>query len=358
MLIRGARTGLELQRDDGSFPPGRGGTYDYPLTPVRTTGSWLFTLSEVYNMTGDEIFADAAHKAIDYLLSENARPQEYTFHARDAKNKDKCDGLVGQASAIKGLSYAGKILNRNEALEVAEEVFTLHPFDKQFGLWERVEIDGTHLSFDRTLNHQLIFAARAIHLSEYSNTVTQRCLDFLDQLESNIDLHNNGLPRHYIRPPIKKIFLSDIRNPKVRVLLWNELAIHYHSLSEHRRTKERNYYLVITEALAELKHQWPEHQIWSSKTIQTLLGYIQTAEYERIFKKENDLGTGFPWLDHAITMFAFENPTKKELEEWIGQAIESEYDPSTGLLTRTASDPDFRSLSIGKLVNIPTLQCK
>ena len=358
LLIRGAKAGLDLQREDGSFPPGHAGTYDYSLKPVRTTSGWLLTFSGAYEITDNEAFANAAHRAIDYLLAEDARPHGHTFHVRETQDKDKCDGLVGQASPIKALSYSGKVFNRNDAIEVAEEVFTLHPFNRQFGLWKRVEINGTHLSFDRTLNHQLIFAAGAAHLAKYSDTVAQQCQAFLDQLATNIDLHDDGLPRHYIRPPVKDVLLSSIRNPEARVLLWNELAVHYYSKSEQRKVKEKNYYLVITTALADLKHQWPNHQIWSSETIHRLLEYMKTTEYKQIFEGQNDIGTGYPWLDHAITKYAFNNPGKKELEEWIGRTIKSEYDPSTGLLTRTASDPDFRATSIGKFMKLPSLSCE
>ena len=37
LLERSARTAPDLQREDGSFPPGRNGVYDEPETPVRTT---------------------------------------------------------------------------------------------------------------------------------------------------------------------------------------------------------------------------------------------------------------------------------------------------------------------------------
>ena len=37
LLERSARAALDLQRDDGSFSPGRNGVYDEPETPVRTT---------------------------------------------------------------------------------------------------------------------------------------------------------------------------------------------------------------------------------------------------------------------------------------------------------------------------------
>ena len=43
-LERSAESALELQREDGSFPPGRNFTYDEPETPVGTTARWATTL--------------------------------------------------------------------------------------------------------------------------------------------------------------------------------------------------------------------------------------------------------------------------------------------------------------------------
>ena len=103
LLERSARAALKLQREDGSFPPGRNGIYDEPETPVRTTSHWLTTLSKVYEITGDEVFAEAANDAADYLLSDEARPYGYTFHSRSVEGKDKCGGVVSQAVPIHGL---------------------------------------------------------------------------------------------------------------------------------------------------------------------------------------------------------------------------------------------------------------
>ena len=90
LLERSARAALDLQREDGSFPPGRNGVYDEPETPVRTTSHWLTTLSKVYEITGDEVFAEAANDAADYLLSEEARPHGYTFSTSNGTFFDAC----------------------------------------------------------------------------------------------------------------------------------------------------------------------------------------------------------------------------------------------------------------------------
>lgn len=356
LLVRGASEVLDFQREDGSFPPGRGGGYGYEETPVRTTSHWLTILSRAYEITQKQKFEEAAIKAASYLLDDARRPHGYTFHARDVENKDRCDGLVGQAAPIRGLSYAAQMLQRPDLFELAETVHSLHPFDKSLGLWERVETDGSCLSFDRTLNHQIIFAASTLPLTNYSNRAAQTCLTFLDRLSKSIDLGTEGLPRHYVRPPISDVLTSVARNPRNWPLLWNELTIHYHARSDKHRQKEIGYYLVITSQLASLKRAWPTHDVWESQTIQNLLSFRETSTYNNLLVADTDFGTAFPWIDHAITELAFGDPDLSDVGQWIGRSVEREFDPQSGLLTRTADDPHLRGTVIGYFAPLPDIE--
>ena len=49
---------------------------------------------EGVGITGDEVFAEAANDAADYLFSDEARLYGYTFHLRNTKGKYKCDRLA------------------------------------------------------------------------------------------------------------------------------------------------------------------------------------------------------------------------------------------------------------------------
>lgn len=60
LVEQSAIAALELQREDGSFPPIRNGVYDEPETPVRTTSRWLTTLLKAYEITDEDRFFDAA----------------------------------------------------------------------------------------------------------------------------------------------------------------------------------------------------------------------------------------------------------------------------------------------------------
>lgn len=350
LFIQGVRSGIELQNDDGSFPAGQAGPYDYSLTPVRKTGSWLALLTDAYKITGDNEFATAAHRAIDYLLSEGKRPHGYTFHAREVENKNDCDDLVGQAAPIEGLSYAASVFDRSDALETAEEVFLIHSFDETIGLWERTEVDGTNLSFDRTLNHQIIFATGAIYLAKHSNHVCEILQEFLNKLPNNVDFYGNGAPKHYVRPPIHKILKSAINHPN---LVWNEIAIQFRSRSKSFYHKSIGYSLVVLLKLSYLKKEYPDHIIWESDVVNMMISFIGTDMYEDVLQNKRDYGSQFPWIDHAVTIFYL---TEKNIDvKWVRKFIDK-IDLQSGLVKKDIYDRTFQSTQIRKLLLLPNMK--
>ena len=282
IIEQSARDALSLQRDDGSFPPGRNYTYDEPETPVRLTSHWLEILTKAYQITGDSKYSEAANDAIDCLLGDDVRPYGFTYHYRLTHSKDKCNGVVGQVPPIRALVYANHVFDRADARETAEEVFLLHPYSEKLGLWERVEIDGQKKSFDRTLNHQILFASAAAELSPKLPEATKRITHFLDKLDVNMRTDSDGLIKHYARPPLADVLTDVSRTPRRYNMLINEVAFHYYSLSSDRRKKERGYQSVNLGALSKLKQQFPEHDIWDSSKITNALEYLRTNEKELV----------------------------------------------------------------------------
>ncbi len=44
IIQQSSKAALQIQSDDGSFPPGHNGPYHDQETPVRNTAHWLFTM--------------------------------------------------------------------------------------------------------------------------------------------------------------------------------------------------------------------------------------------------------------------------------------------------------------------------
>ncbi|WP_152422146.1 hypothetical protein [Natrialba asiatica] len=351
LLRRCADEAIDLQREDGSFPSAQNGVYGQLETPVGTTSHWLDLFLFVYKQTHDRRFRQVADRAATYLASDEARPQGYTFYFRKA-GANRCNGIVGQAKPIESLYLAGQRLDRPMLANIATEVFTLHPFDDRLGLWEAIEVDGTNLSFDRTLNHQIIFAASTSELASLSKVAENRINGFLDHLAETIDIHDDGLVCHYIRPPLKNIIRTIPQLSSHAHLVRNEIASHYYERSEKRRTKEIGYHVTVLSALAKLKENFPKHSVWDQRKIQKAFSFIETEDYQRKVQANTPkYGSVLPGIHHACILSTFFDSTETEISNSIEVEISRSYDPETGLFTGEGTDPMFQS----SLINFATM---
>ncbi|MFW6016905.1 MAG: agl cluster protein AglQ, partial [bacterium] len=141
----------------GYATPGHNGPYQDVETPVRNTAHYLLAYSNLYKYYEDDKYLKVINRSADYLMKSINRPNDATFYCRDKDNKDKSNGLMGQAWVIEALCGAYETLNEKKYLDLAEKVFLLHPFEH--GFWKIVDTDGSVKKIDGTFNHQLWFAA-------------------------------------------------------------------------------------------------------------------------------------------------------------------------------------------------------
>lgn len=352
LLRHNAETAIDLQRTDGAFPPGRNYMYDEEETPVRTTSNWLHVLLVAHELTGDERYLAAATKAVNFLLGQEVRPHGCTFYCRKVENKDKCNGLVGQANAIRALTRAGDILGRSDAVETARDVFEVHPFDEELGLWKRVEITGENLSYDRTLNHQIIFAKAICGLAEIYSGYDKYITAFLDGLRTNLRTHDSGLIKHYVRPRPTTVLRSVLRTPSEWNLAWNELTFHYYSRSNEHREKEIGYHTVNLRPLGAIKQRYQSHPFWKTEKFTRVVQYVDTPEY-RSSMYEVDAGTTIPGIMTAHALLNLTEADLKNVKHLVEHDLERLLDPDTHLLTsEMVAGPDQAS-SICALVDFP-----
>ncbi len=356
LLERSARAALDMQREDGSFPPGRNGVYDEPETPVRTTSHWLTTLSKIYEITGDEEFAEAANEAADYLLSEEARPYGHTFHSRNSVDKNKCDGLVGQAAPIRGLAWASSALNRSELGSIAKNVFSIHPFDERLGLWERIEIDGSNLSFDRTLNHQILFAGAAAHLGHQFPSVEKTVLRFVDRLISNVALRSDGIIRHYVRPPLIPTVQAVSEHPRRWKMLLNPVLSRIYTVSSQRKRKEVGYHPVNLLGLAHIQTNM-ETPLLQKDNERELIERITSPDTLSNISGDNfHYGGMTPGIDVGFALQEFQGADPDTIRQWIEIDMRNKYEPDSAMLTKGTKDPVFQAATISYLVDLPDLE--
>ncbi|WP_152663294.1 hypothetical protein [Halorubrum saccharovorum] len=357
LFERTATAGIELQRQDGSFPPGNNGPYRDNTTPIRNTSNWLKILSFVFSQTGDERFKIASNAAIEYLRQDDHRPHGYTYRCRTNKVKDSCNGVVGQANVIEAFGRAGNYLNRPELYDYAAEIYHLHPFNKHTGVWNRVEIDGKVLSIDRTFNHQLIFAAASsILANQIGGGIELDIRTFLDNLNANMATHSSGIVIHRLRPYIDITSFKSIINDRSPELFLNPILHMKDTVMsrEERKMKEMGYHSVNLYWLSNLKKRMPNHKVWSSLPIDNLLNVTRRAQYRTLARQRKGWFSNIPpgfQISQSLNILE-DQPDRDEIREWVQMAIDKHYDRSSDLFNDNCDDGETFSGLLYQAIDI------
>ncbi|PZV18488.1 MAG: agl cluster protein AglQ [Leptolyngbya sp.] len=332
LICESAFSALKLQDSStGIMPAGNNGPHGDAETPVRNTSHWLITFSKAFEISGDDRFKHAAQLASSYLLSHHARPMSYSFWHRKNPKKDSCNGLIGQAWTLDALITAAPIIETPQLISVAKEVFLLHPFNFEIGLWQNVSVDGVHLPIHLTFNQQLWFGAIGATLSKYDAEVKDSVERFLETILFHLDIAPNGLIMHSVAMrnfSYKKQIMRWIREPKNKSHNQDiyERSLGYHSF---------NLY-----AFAILKECYPNHSIWKSNTIAKSISCIEDKTFIRNLQANKYSFSYNPTgLEIPFVLKTFKPGTIKEQESWLQKQLSDHFDFESNLMGRSPSDP-------------------
>ena len=185
---------------NGYADPGHNGPYGCTDTPVRNTAHWLITYAYLWKTTGQERYKTLALRFAEYLMMEQRKSSSGAVACVERGASDHLNGLIGQAWVIEALVYAYECFGEDTYLDCAEAIFRAQRFDEATGFWRRVEPDGTLLSYDYTLNHQVWFALSGLMLlrhreNDEMRSALERHLALLDR--EYFGIHPSGLIRHF-----------------------------------------------------------------------------------------------------------------------------------------------------------------
>jgi hypothetical protein len=349
LLAEAAGAALARQRSDGSLPAGCNGPYADRETPLRNTGHWLVIFTWASRGRAQSPLRAAAEAALAYLVSEKARPGGASFLHRDGEQKDRCNGLVGQAWSIEALACAARELEYEPAAALAEQVFLLHPFDPALGLWRRVEVDGRVLGWDTTFNHQLWFAAAGALLApQASPEVARRVTAFLDRLPRHLSLHRDGVVRHLLSP-----WGLGRRQPRYAVQhlrgSWRDAGA--------LRPKEVGYHAFNLYALALLRRHTPDHRFWRHRKFARLWKAASAGSFLSELSRN---AYGWPYnpsgFEMAFALEIFEGPgSRAEQECWLAQQLARHWDAEARALRRDTPDPETLAARLYEATRLPDL---
>jgi len=369
-IIKTAEGMFELQNENGSFPAGHNGPYFDPETSVRNSGHWLIIFAKCYELTGDDKFRNKVHEVAEYLCSKDARPNGYSFYHRNKKGKDKCNGLIGQAWTFEALAEATRLLNDGKYALLAEEVFLQHSFNEEYGLWNRLEIDGRILTIDGTFNHQLWFAACASLVECPRNAeIMSRVKRFMDCLPRNLTILKSGLVYHHIERSLEEQITNNFtQRAKVRRCLGSIIkalrSIEWLERILNRRQikgeiyRSVGYHSFNLYAFAILKTQFSKHPFWNSTSLRKAVDYMLTDEYrDKIDNNKYGYSYNPPGFEVPYSLDISGNINKEKLTEisqwWINEQFRRCYNKKTGMMDRNTEDALTHTARIYELCRLP-----
>ena len=349
---------------------GQNGPYNDPETAVRNYGHWLITFSKCFELTGEQIYLKKIKELAEYLISDDARPHGFSFHHRSKEGKDRCNGLVGQAWTVEALACASSILGNRQYAEAAEEVFFQHHFNNKYGLWNRLEIEGSTLSIDNTFNHQLWFAACASLLNTpRREKIRDRVSRFMECLSENLSVLESGLIYHPIERNIKQNDWSLSAKSKLRnvvesliPLLLKRKGQSRHNDDEFREKmiyKSVGYHQFNMYAFAMLKESLPDHPFWQSSEFERSCKFLLSDEFKDCLSN-NIYGYSYnpPGFEVSYALSVFANLSIHELVEisswWVNEQIKRCYSPETRMMDRNTEDHSTLTARIYELTRLST----
>jgi hypothetical protein len=337
IIIDSCKEILPEQKSDGSFPPGFNGPYQDTETPARNTAHWLILLLKAYELTRNSDLKKAAVKAADFLISPIARPMNAAFFCRTNPKKDFCNGLIGQAWVIEALIIATDLLKKVKYKNTAMDVFLLHPFNDELGLWQRLNVDGSYATIDMTFNHQLWFAAVGAMLAkDQSCKIRNQIVCFLDKVDNaNLKVSRSGRIIHAITiPSVFNRIIKTIKTILYPARVWTE--------KQKMRHKENGYQAFNLYAFSMLNQSIPDHILWKNKSFKSAVNYINNPDFINSLEKNefaypyNPVGFEIAFtLETFSILFPFlhESP-----EWWVNKQLGYCFDKNTKLMDKNTID--------------------
>lgn len=361
---------LSYANDIKLIQPGNNGPYNHKETILRNKCHWIVVFSKLYQETNNKIYFKAINELSSCFFSETARPFGFSFHHRSVSGKDSSNGLIGQAWTFEALYECYVILNDVKYLKLAEEVFDLHQFDVDNGLWYTLDIDGKVLEIDAAFNHQLWFAYASAQVIPRNNKNFKNIEIFLNQIEKNIKVLDNGLVYHPIERyalsnllKTNESFLNKIKRTIKTILLKKSLKILFVNkdqiLNEWRSlitVKSFGYHAFNMYAFVKFEKFFPDHSFWKSKSYQKMIKIL----FDPLFLENNENNkysypynpTGFELAYVIYEKFGI-NTHLDQIISSTNKQFELNFDKETFILSKNNLDKDTLTARLYELLSIP-----
>lgn len=343
ILINTASSALKEQKKDGSMPAGFNGPHQHPETPIRNTCHWAIVFLKVFEITKDKKFKKASEQCMQYILGEKEK-FKYNLPHRDFEGKDKCNGLIGPAWTMEALIFTGHE-------DLASEIFLLHSFDEEKGLWHRREVDGEVLGIDWTFNHQLWFASVGSMLNKKKYPQVHKQISvFIEKLDENFGIWEEGLISHKVISKSSglkrfKTFFSRYKNKSKE--------------KDFERYREIGYHQFNLYAFGILKETYPNVSFWKSEKFKKALKFLEREKFEKSLE-ENKYGFDYnvAGIEVAFVFKVFKKNSQDLQKYWLEKQFRRNYDFEKNTLSKNTLDGITLTARIYEATRLDSLDLK
>lgn len=333
------------------FPGGRNGPYFDLESPVRNSAHALCTMAVAHSLTGDDVFERHGQALARFLLDEHEFLMNGVAVHRQRSPKDWCNGVIGPAWLIEGLTIGGRLLDIPEAVERAKALSMAQPFDDRAALWRRYDPRKTAGGLDRTLNHQAYFAAAAAGAARAAlgtDEVPAAVTTFLDHLvEGGLRVESSGLIVHHVAGRdetgrdlrgLKERTLRRARNSPTLLRVRNGGR----GRAPDMRERDHGYHIYSLFTLANLRVAAPEHPLWNAGLLRRALALVVSDDWlDTLDENLYAYPYNAPGLELALVARAF-GDVEPRLAATAGEALTRQVarslDPGSGLFIRSTLD--------------------
>lgn len=333
------------------FPGGRNGPYFDLESPIRNSSHALCTMGIAYTLTDGRQFLKQGQALAQFLLEQHEFIRHGTVVHRQHARKDCCNGVIGPAWLVEGLVVGGHLLDIHEAVRRANVLSESQPFDVGAGLWRRNDPCRSANHLDRTLNHQVYFAAATASAAQTktgSMRVPRDVTSFLDRLhQGGFQVDQSGQIVHHVASRNTRVTgLSELAERIVSRVRYSPLAQNLASTARGRkvgnRERDAGYHLYSLFALSKLRSAVRGHSFWETESVRKAVslvvseGWLDSLEGNRYAYPYNAPGYELPLV--AKVFGDYEPELFDVAEEALSRQIESSFDTNSGLFVKSTTD--------------------
>lgn len=348
LIIKTAKAGVELQKDDGHMPSGCNGPHNHNMTAARNTSHWAITFLHAYKISDDNRFRHAATKCLDLLVSPVLWPMGGAFWHRHHIERNSFNGLIGQSWSLEALYYGWKLLGDERYHSIGLDVFSQHLYDENLGLWYQLDLDGSAFLIEQTLNQQIWLAAMGAHLANGNGDILDRIHDFLSRLPAKIILRKFGVM------PLSVLRIDNTKAKLKRLI--RELFLEN---KKQRKEKEWGYHLFTLCGLAQIYEVFPNHEIWMSSFFNKALNFsfnfkfLQSLTQNSYGFPYNVPGFELPYIYSVFSSYVLQEDAEDLCFQCLSRQLSMHYNFESHLLELNTQDPDTLAARFYEICRIP-----